>query len=259
MLLGGVAHESQDVAKKEIVEHSSVRFNFYIYFYSLRKSTIEFKDLSDNEIISHHLDLLHEVDPRTIVFSSLTAALRDARQATGRDVNSGENKNKENNPSASNWLGATCYLIILEQLGKCYKGRNDPDQSGLSPIQKCLRNHTQLTPDQCDAIYALRNAFAHDYSISNLNQKYSSLQHHFTLLDYYSDPFLCLPKKQWDGKPETKAYENMTHVGLPWIGEFVEKIYQTHLELHKINELEVVLPGGAKEIQNRYLLFSYKH
>ena len=220
--------------------------------------TMDFNNLSEREIVSCHLNLLQKLDENTIVFSSLVGALRDARQNTGRDLKTGENPDRYHNPCMDNWLGATCYLIILEQFGKCYKGKYDPKFSDLSPIQKCLLYHTKLSSFERDAIYALRNAFAHDYSISNVNRKYPSLRHHFTLLGYYTDPMIKLPNSIWDGNPETKTRDNMTYIGLPWIGEVAETIYDSLLYLHNNNELTVTLPGGSREIRNRYLLFNYK-
>ena len=217
---------------------------------------MSYKELSEDEIVHHHLTLLKDHDAKTVVFSSLVAALRDARQTTGRDLETGKNPDRFNNSQKSNWLGTLCYLIILDQLGKCYKAKSDPDLKKISPIQRCLKLNTQLPDEQIDAVYALRNAFAHDYSISNKNDKHPSLRHHFTLLGFYSDPIIKLPTKAWDGQSHTKTKDNMTYIGLPWIGEIVETIYETIVKLHKENNLQIVLDGGAEEIRNRYLLFA---
>ena len=179
------------------------------------RTSMSYEELSEYEIIHHHLTLFKDHDEKTVVFSSLIAALRDARQATGRDLDTGICADRFNNNQKSNWLGTLCYLIILDQMGKCYKAKTDPALTKLSPIQRCLKLNTQLPDEQIDAIYALRNAFAHDYSISNKNEKYPSLRHHFTLLGFYSDPMITLPSKIWDGRPDTKSKENMTYIGLP--------------------------------------------
>ncbi|TWI83692.1 hypothetical protein IQ13_1805 [Lacibacter cauensis] len=220
---------------------------------------MNFKNLSNEEIISFHLNLIEPYDDDTIVFSSLVAALRDARQATGRNIETGENPDKNNNTLSSNWLGSICYLVILDQLGKCYKAKKDPNLTDLSPIQRCLKLNTKLSDQEIDAIYALRNAFAHDYSLSNKNSKKPSLTHHFTLRGAYTNPFIKIPSVKWDGQNENKSIDNTTIIGLPWIGDFVEDIYKIVSSLHTENKLEIIIPGGAEEIKNRYLLFSYKH
>lgn len=218
-------------------------------------------DFSENEIIKDHLTLFKERDDSVVEISSLVAALRDARNATGRDLDTGEDVDKRNNPQKNSWLGNLCYLIILDQLGKCYKAKSDPNPDSdqlkhLKPIQRCLKLNTKLTDDEIDVIYALRNALVHDYSLSNYNTTMPSLTHHFTLLGFYSEPFIKLPTKKWDGKPSTRTHETVTLIGLPWIGDRVENIYSRHLDLHKKGELQIILKGGALEIKKRYLLYA---
>jgi hypothetical protein len=211
--------------------------------------------LSEYEIINDHLTLFKEGDSQ-IEVSSLVAALRDARYATGRDINTGEDIDKGKNQQKSSWLGTLCYLIILDQLGKCYKAKSDPVLTDLNPIQRCLKLNTQLSDDEINVVYALRNALVHDYSLSNINKGNPSLTHHFTLVGFYSKPFIKMPLKKWDGRPSTKTHETVTLIGLPWIGKFVERIYLTHLDLHKKGDLQIILKGGALEIKKRYLLYA---
>lgn len=216
---------------------------------------MNFNNLTDKEIISYHLHLLHQYDENVTVFSSLTAALRDARLNTGRDLETGETKRSEDESKMGNWSGAICYLIILDQLGKCYKPKGDPAYSNLNSVQRCLKYYTKFTDNEIDAVYALRNAFAHDYSISNVNASKPSLQHHFTLLGFRMPDVLKLPKTNWDGSPTGKTNSNMTYISLPSLGDVVEAIWKLVLEFHNDNNLEVILSGGTTEIRTRYLQF----
>lgn len=212
------------------------------------------KTLTEKEIISLHLHLLEAHDEKTTVFSSLTAALRDARLNTGRDLETGKDISTESS-KLGNWSGAICYMIILDQLGKCYKPKGKLAYSNLNSFTRCLKYYTHLSDAEVDALYALRNAFAHDYSISNSDAKHDSLRHHFTLLGERASKFIVLPSKPWGGFPDQKTPENVTYISLPYLGDLVEEIWKVLLEINQRNELEIILKGGAKEIQTRYLQF----
>jgi hypothetical protein len=214
---------------------------------------MKFQNLSADKIISYHLHLLERYSKHRTVFSSLTAALRDARQNTGRNIETG--KDSPGNNKGGNWSGAICYLIIADQIGKCYKPKNKINDSNDNAIIRCLKYYTKLNKKEIDAIYALRNAFAHDYNISNYETKHIHLRHHFTLLNTRLNGILKLPKNQWLGFPDQKTTDNMTVLSLPSLGDLIENIYLHIVELHKKNNLEIILKGGAKELQTRYLHF----
>jgi hypothetical protein len=224
---------------------------------AILKDPMDFKNLTKKEIISCHLNLLQKYDDETTIFSSLTAALRDARQNTGRDLVTGILTNKDDEHKLANWSGAMCYLIILDQLGKCYKPKGFPDYTEKNSIQRCLKYYTHLSDEEIDAIYALRNALLHDYSISNCNSKRPSLQHHFTLLGFRLPNLMGLPTKIWDGNIETKSKENVTYISLPTFGDMVESIWNSTLNLHRHNDLVVILKGGVSEIRTRYLQYIF--
>ncbi len=182
---------------------------------SFEKLNNYFNIYSEHEIISFHLNMLHQLDENIIIFSSLTAALRDARQNTGRNLETGEDLDSNKNEKSGNWLGAIGYLIILDQIGKCYKPKKSIQYKDLSPIQRSLKYFTHHSDLEINAIYALRNGFAHDYSTSNSNAKYVSYQHQFTLLGFRSRKIVRLPQKQWNGFSDNKTKENMTIISLP--------------------------------------------
>lgn len=218
---------------------------------------MDYKNLTENEIISFHLNHIANLDDNTVVFSSLTAALRDARELTGRDINNGEDLMPSNLKRGS-WPGIICYLIILDQIGKCYKPLNKRSYKDLSPIQRTLKWFTNLSNDKIDVVYALRNALAHDYTISNLNRSKPNLQHHFTLVDFRETQLITLPRTIWDGDPESKSINNLTIISLPLLGDLIELIWNSLMELHSNNKLELILKGGATEIKSRYLNFIFK-
>jgi hypothetical protein len=67
--------------------------------------------------------------------SGFTAILRDARQDTGRNADSGTVLEEE---KTGHWLGAVGYMILLDQAGKCFKPRNAQVAVKGSAIEKCL-------------------------------------------------------------------------------------------------------------------------
>jgi hypothetical protein len=95
--------------------------------------------------------------------SSLIAILGDARGAANRD---GEGRVKPNKRSQS-WLGATAYLIMLDQVGKVFKVNGAPDTFD-HPIGLAISHFTPIQDEAIiEALYALRCALAHDYSLFN--------------------------------------------------------------------------------------------
>ena len=98
-------------------------------------------------------------------FSGFVAALRDAGKFTARNQDTGMKIQDDSCGNHGSWLGAIGYLALLDQIGGCFKPRNVAQIQGNS-INKSLRYFYNTLPlPHVDAIYALRNAFAHDYSL----------------------------------------------------------------------------------------------
>jgi hypothetical protein len=74
--------------------------------------------MTEQQALLHHLASEPITYQGRYVFSGFTAALRDARGATGRHPSSGAVVKPEDNCS---WLGAVGYLILLDQIGTCFK------------------------------------------------------------------------------------------------------------------------------------------
>jgi len=107
---------------------------------------------------------LYECEPAAGVKyqSSLIAILGDARGAADRNQ---EGRVKPNRRSQS-WLGATGYLILLDQVGKTFKVNGAPDTFD-HPIGLAISHFTPIQHEATiEALYALRCALAHDYSCS---------------------------------------------------------------------------------------------
>jgi hypothetical protein len=188
------------------------------------------------------------------VASALVRALGNVRKETGRDEN-GEKIAGQNHGS---WLGAIGYMAILDQIGKCFRPRNRIPLYNLSSIRKALQYFTRLGQHKINAIYALRCAFTHDYSLYNQNAKNPTLQHRFTVTQGTKPPLVKLPKVPWDGDILNRNHQNQTVINLEKFGDLVEDIYKRLIKLHKRQRLEISLKGGTEELTQRYRILTHK-
>jgi hypothetical protein len=184
-------------------------------------------------------------------FSGFVAARNDARVATGRDGNG----NKIPGGYQGSWLGAVGYMSLLDQIGSCFKPKARSSVSG-NTIFKALSYFSQLTSDQINAIYALRCAFSHDFSLYNINVRDPYLTHRFQVRQGSTGDFIVLPKTRWDGNYENMTPDNGTIINLELLGDLVEDICRNLESMARNGELEIVLPGGSDELLRRYSFYS---
>jgi hypothetical protein len=191
-----------------------------------------------------------------IYFSGFVAALRDARKFTKRNQNNGQKLTDDSCGDHGSWLGAIGYLSLLDQIGKCFKPTGTAAINNENSISRALKYFTNIPDAEVDAIYALRNAFAHDYSLYNINNTRLSYTHHFTVIQSPVHPLVRSPQTQWDGNIANRTQANLTVVNLEALGDIVEQICATLLQLANNNNLEVTLLGGSDELIQRYSFYS---
>jgi hypothetical protein len=194
------------------------------------------------------------IEPDGIQFvSCFWLALRDARVASGRDIETGDPGPEA---SASIWLGAIGYLILLDQIGTAVYSKQKglpPDEPG---IHKAFFSFSDIggTPE-AEALYALRCALAHDYSLVNVPKNKNSLLrfHLFELHGDSSTPVVQLPTHPWDGNPETAdSTETTTVVGIPALCDLGETMAQAVLDAYENNDLVLAIPEGPDWVRHRY-------
>jgi hypothetical protein len=156
------------------------------------------------------------------------------------------------------WLGALGYMVMLDQVGECFRPasvaplRNTPD------FIKALTYFTEKLPERERlALYALRCCFAHDYSLVNIppegHKNRQALLHHFRLYDDPAPrPLVEFPAAPWDGDITRRSISTATHVNLRGFGDLAESVYARLLDLHRRRELGIALPGGGVELRARY-------
>lgn len=181
------------------------------------------------------------------IVSSFAAALRDARAATGRRPDDGVMMEPER---AGNWLGAIGYLALTDQIGSTFRAPGTSRPSG--NIVEALKDFTGLAADDIDAVYALRNAFAHDFALVNCNPKTPFLQRHFQVHADPGAPLVVHPLTPWDGDLRRRTPASCTRVNLWALADTVEGIALELFAEARARTIEVCLPGGTDELLARY-------
>ena len=191
--------------------------------------------------------------PGQIIESCLTAALRDARKISGRNSATGKPDTTNQCGHLGSWAGAMCYMTILDQIGTCYRPSTTAQVHNVPAIKMALQYFaTTLSTAEIDAIYALRNAFFHDFSLYNRNGANPSLQHTFTVDNHPTNNVVVLPPTQWNGQMANRTAQNNTYINLKTLGDLVEDIYQSLITLEAAGTLALDLPGGNAELLDRY-------
>lgn len=179
--------------------------------------------------------------------SCFVAALVDARTFTGRDPQTGKKLSGSNHGC---WLGALGYMALLDQVGSCLKPKGMIVDG--SEIKKSLAYFSNLSDPEIEAIYALRCAFAHNYSLVNVNQRRQDRQHIFTLYQGDTAPLIKLPRVPWNGDFGTVTVDNRTVVNLEAFGDLVEAVCKRAREQAAKDDLEISLARGVSELLLRY-------
>jgi hypothetical protein len=198
----------------------------------------------------HLIEPTIEPPPGYMYRSGFVAALRDAREDSGREPNTGAIIDE---PRTGHWLGAVGYLILLDQIGKCFApaGITASHGSEQPSILRCLGKWApHIRHDEACAIYALRNALAHDYSLFNKNANNPEFQHLFTL-DRSTGSVVRLPRRPWPGDYAHPPEDCRTAVSLRELGSSVEAIVAA-VRGSLPDGLDVLLAGGTDELLRRY-------
>ena len=175
------------------------------------------------------------------------ALIAHARTETGRDSATGQVIDE---PRTGSWLGATAYLILLDQIGKCLKPASAPNPAGPSSVERALQMWSDRSHGEQCAVFALRNALAHDFCLFNFNQNNPDYQHRFTL-DRHPTRLIALPAEQWSGDYLSKK-QDTTIVSLRRLGDLVETVVAAVKRETAVANVAITLTGGPTELIRRY-------
>ena len=131
---------------------------------STRTVDIMTSELADRDFVERLLDT--DFDPHVgDEVSTIAAAIREARNLTGRDDKTGIEADP--NRHRATWAGALVWFIVLEQLATCFKPADDPkpDDDHDDLIACALQWFADVRFDTAIKLDKLRNRFAHDYSL----------------------------------------------------------------------------------------------
>jgi hypothetical protein len=185
--------------------------------------------------------------------SSFHALLTEARWATGRDEQTGA---LIAHKQGRRLIGTTAYLMLLDQIGSSFEPLKPRKLSvGVNSFLRALAHFSAIQDErERKALYALRNAFAHDYSLFNRNKNDLELQHAFHLSVNSYDPAVRLPSCPWDGHyppfPEAIPHRQITEVNLQAVGDVVEGVVTEVRDLHAGGQLN--LRPSLPEFEMRY-------
>ena len=97
--------------------------------------------------------------------STISAAIREARALTGRNPATGVEP--PGNEHRATWAGALVWFIVLEQLGTCFRPSCADDRSCGDEIVCALVWFADVDWSVAIELAALRDRFAHDYSLEH--------------------------------------------------------------------------------------------
>ena len=189
-------------------------------------------------------------------WSSLEAALRDARRVTGRDEADGTFVNPAH---ALTWLGAVGYLAALDQLGNAVTV-TDPDDEMAARLalhdkgpgksfRRTLARFTDLPFGDICALYGLRCALVHSFGLANAHDD-PNFRRVYEL--YPTGPLVVHPKTPWDGTYSVMGAEGCsTVVNVVALGGTVEAAVFAVRRLHRAGRIGLVV--SAEELVVRFM------
>jgi hypothetical protein len=180
--------------------------------------------------------------------STFNAALRDARVVCGRDVITGTPLGST--PIAL-WAGTLVYFALLDQIGNTLWPIQGRDAKRESSIERALRQFApESTRRQREALYALRNAFAHEFGLINVNKHRPEYTFAFAVDDDVEAPLLLWPPRRWDGQIRSASAKTRTVVGLYAFGDLCESVVR-NVRLHS-NSARLRSRVNVDELQRRF-------
>lgn len=187
--------------------------------------------------------------------SSFSAALRDARGATGRDE-SGEVEIPEKSAS---WLGAMGYLAFLDQVGTAVRLEDFAAEPSEPALRRAIRQFSPVSRPDAFALQGLRNSLVHDYSLFSQyapggKVAVGSDRHYAFVFEVEGEELVQRAAQPWSGilHPDELPFECRTVVSLRHVGDLAESVRARVVEEHARGRLRIALDGGADEMSVRY-------
>lgn len=181
--------------------------------------------------------------------SCFRAAVRDARQLTGRNVDTGTVRRRLRSGRAL-WPGTLVYLVLLDQVGQVISPR--PRKPAREPFLMALEEFgpPSLSERDREMLYALRCAFAHEYALANEGPQTgpratSGIRRHlFALAEAHgSTDLVHYPSRgRWNGRYDKRMNwkTGTTEVNIVALADLVEEVVARIERMANANELHLV-------------------
>jgi uncharacterized protein (DUF433 family) len=145
-------------------------------------------------------------------------------------------------------------LVFLDQVGTALD-RTDRPAAAPTSMERALERFADLNERERAALYALRNALAHDFSLVNQrpgsDPRSVALRHSFRLDLDGDGPLVTLPDTPWDGDLNNVGDYNATHVNLNRLTELAAEVRACIDECYDNGSLK--LARSPVETRRRYI------
>ena len=187
--------------------------------------------------------------------------MNDARQLTGRDLESGayelnilQYDSKIFDPHS--FIGIINYLLILDMIGLIFKVNSF--YSSKKNIYKALKQFSRLSDKDIDVIISLRNSLAHNYGLINIPdspREYGTKRHKFIISTSLSSLIeYPLSGHQWNGDYMDKSDNSSTKIGYIELCNLVEAVYADLISKFENSMIILSLDGGIEELKARFTI-----
>ena len=154
-----------------------------------------------------------------------------------------------------------CHLVLRNlrtRTSSTWRIRRVVQRSPNPLVLALLRQFTEMSDGEVAAIYALRCAFAHDFSLFNVHLSRPEFTHCFHLFGEPDGALVTLPTSRWNGDYSHRPSECRTSIGLTLLGNMVEGICARLPDMARSGELLIRLVGGPDELNHRYGLMKVR-
>ncbi len=147
--------------------------------------------------------------------------------------------------------GTLVYFALLDPIGDTLRPTGGRDVKAESSIERALRQFApRTTVLQRRALYALRNAFAHEFRLVNINRRRPEYTFTFAVNDDVTAPLVRWGARRWDGSLNSTAKKTRTVVGLPAVGDLCESVVRS-VRQHS-NSVRLRSRVEVDELQRRF-------
>lgn len=201
--------------------------------------------------------------------SSFSLCLREARKVSWRNETTGALKGApvDRPAQGAEWAGALLYLVLVDQVSASFTFERELPvrEDAAARFKRALREHlppTKLPAEHYGALWALRNSFAHNFSVINPNKAHPEDQHVFDLV-WHEDrnvPHAVYPppqSAQWNGAYPQAAGTQPTRVNLRAVERLAEALARSVINHAKAEDLRLV-PATWNEYIARFKVGIYQ-